>query len=81
MREKIDNISHEGLNAIQIISDLTMKINDIEKETVIRSTYAFAMSDDKLDDSEYTFLFEVGKDLEMTNSHIQGVIANHEVYS
>ncbi len=46
----------------------------------MRSAYAVAISDGKLDESEYTCLFEVGKALEMTNAHIQGVIAHHEVF-
>ena len=73
LREEILQISQQGADTQQTLTELAPSLNDQGKETIIRAAYSIAHSDGKIAESEERYLFELGQILELSNAQMKEI--------
>ncbi len=64
----------EGLNVHDYLGRLLGSLNDAGKEMVVKAAYMVAAADGDIPEEEMQLLRDVGKALEMTDAHFNGVL-------
>ena len=74
LREEIAEIQASGTNPLELLGGLASGLNATGKETVIRAAYAIAHADGEFDPSEVALLQNIGKSLDITTAHLNGIL-------
>jgi len=78
LREEIDAIAASGSNALEIVQSVGPHLNDAGKEMVMKCAYYIAMADAVIAAEEQQLLEQIGMGLELSRSHVRGIILDLE---
>ena len=74
----IEKLKQENLSVDDYLKKIKPYLNAEHRESIIKAMYYIASSDGHLDDKEAKLLMHTAQVLEMTSSHIKGVLADLE---
>ena len=74
----IEKLKEEKLSVDDYLKKIKPYLNSEHREKIIKAMYYVASSDGHLDDKEAKLLMHTAQVLEMTSSHIKGVLADLE---
>lgn len=70
---KLAQLSPEPVD--KYLSKIAPQLNEHGKEEIIKSAVAIALSDGHMDESELALIHEMGKALDMSPSHLKGILS------
>jgi uncharacterized tellurite resistance protein B-like protein len=74
VRSEASVMAESAIDAAQSLRAFAGRLNDAGKEQVVRALFFVALADGSFGAEEQSFLMKVGRALEMSHYHVQGVV-------